>query len=66
MYCLFKRSVALVIVLTEFSTPALITVESVPEECCKLWKYGPGSSGAVLINSAALLAAALTVRYAYV
>ena len=67
MYCLFSLKFALVITLTAFSTPAAIVVASVVKfEWVSVWKYGPGSSGAVLINSAALRAAALIVLNAYV
>ena len=59
---MFNLKFALVITFTPFSTPALIIVAAVVKfECVSVWKYGPGSSGAVLINSAALRAAALTV-----
>ena len=65
--CLFNLKFALVITFTPFSTPALIVVVGVVEfECVSVWKYGPGSSGAVLIISAALRAAALIVLNAYV
>ena len=53
--------------LTAASTPDAIVVDAVPGVVvvapnASVWKYGPGSSGAVPINSLARLAAALIVR----
>ena len=66
-YDLLFAIILFVSTLTAASTPDATVVDAVPGVVvvapkASVWKYGPGSSGAVPINSLARLAAALIVR----